>query len=328
MQIEKLSASAFKLWDHCQMAYFIQYVLKWQFRPGKAADLGTITHAALETLAQVKLWQQKNEKKFDTDIGIIDVFNPNIDEIIDKTFNFYVNKPEYKNNVWSAKELKDIHKYVNVVLNHNNGQFNPLNKDIESTEQYINFQIMEPWAVLADGSRLRITGFVDLVTRVNQNTLEITDYKTGSLTDFHSGKAIDIDYAMKDIQLRLYHMALAEKFGCDNNYLLTLFYLKHSKPITITFDCNTLVETKEMIKDRFLSIFNTKIPKLNRSWKCTKFCEYGKNTFENTKIQPTIQFMSNGLAPVGKCMSICDTVQLEINRRSPEWVAQNLKFEK
>jgi hypothetical protein len=282
MEIKKISASSYKLESHCQMAWFIQQVLNWQFRPGKAADLGTITHAALEILAEIRLGQQQNIISIETEIGHINVSDFDIDDIVNRTFHFYVEKPEYKNNPWTNKDLFQVRKYVDVVLNHNNGQFNPLTRVVESTEKYISFEIQEPWAILPDNSYLRITGFVDLVTRVNYNTLEITDYKTGSLTDFHSGADIDVAYAMKDIQLRLYHMALSEEFGCDNNYLLTLFFLKHSKPITVSFDCSSLEETKGMIKEKFLKILNTKIPRLNKTWKCKKFCEYGKNTFENT----------------------------------------------
>lgn len=271
--IEKLSASSYKLFSHCEMAYFIQYVLKWQFRPGKAADKGTICHAVLEIFAQIKLGQQNGLKEVETEIGFIKTEKPDLESILEQVWKFYTTKPEYQNQEWEIKDLKEIKKWVLICLNHNNKQFNPLLRDIVSTEKYINFHINEPWAILPDGSNLRVTGFVDLITRINENTLEITDYKTGSLKDFHTGINIDIQYAMKDIQLRLYHMALAEELGCDNNYLLTLFYLKHAKPITICFDCKDLDTTKEMIKNQFIKILNSKIPKLNRTWKCKKFCE-------------------------------------------------------
>lgn len=329
MDISKISASSYKLHSHCQMAYFISNLLKWQFRPGKAADLGTICHAVLEALALIKLGKQDNLVSVTTEQGlVINTSQYNIENIVEETYAYFTNLKEYQNQKWEVKDLKDIKKYVLIVLNHNNGQFNPLNKEIISTEQRIDFQIKEPWALLPDQTYLRITGFVDLVTRISIDTIEITDYKTGSLTDFHSGATIDIEYAMKDIQLRLYHMALAEKFGCDNNYLLTLFYLKHAKPITVSFDCNTIEETRAMLKLKFLEIVNTGIPKRNRSWKCKKFCEFGKNTFDGVQVKPIQQFLDGQITYPGVNMCICDQVHFEINRRGLGWAQENLKYKK
>ena len=306
------------------MAYYIEYMLNWRYRPGKSADIGTIAHAALEIVAQIKLAKQNRSRNAKTEIGKINVNKFDMNNIIDRTYAFYTSKPEYQNNVWTDKDLRDVRKYVNVVLTHNNEQFNPLKRNIISTEEYLKLEIKEPWAVLPNGDNFKVTGFIDLVTQIDENSYEIIDYKTGKLNDFLTGQEINETFLRNDIQLRLYHLAVAEKFGCDKNYLLTMFFLKYSKPITIALSCDDIIETKEKIKKRFLEIFNTKIPKLNRTWKCTKFCNYGKNTFQDTSVLPIIQFMDNGIARSGQNCTICDQVNLEINRRGPNWVEDNM----
>lgn len=326
MKIEKLSASSYKSWDNCQNAYFIENVLGWRFPPKKAADTGTIAHAALETLAYIKLAKQQGWLQSDTEIGFINIENFCIDEIIEKTYQLYIQKEQFKEHEWTDKDFKDITRYVYVVLDHNNSQFNPLKRHIIGIEQYIKLEINEEWALLPDNSQFKITGFIDLVTQIDHDTLEIIDYKTGRMTDFFSGEDIDFNYlAKKDMQMRFYHWAIAEKYGCDKIYALTMFFLKYSKPITVTFSCDDLIETKERIKNRFLEIKDTLNPKLNRTWRCTKFCPFGKNTFENTQINPIIQFMNNGIANLGNYCTICDQVKFEVDRKGLEWTTNNMK---
>lgn len=262
----------------------------------------------------------------ETDIGEISTNKYDIENIRDKIYYLY-STIKMKHHKWTNADYKDVKKYVDVVLTHNNGQYNPLNKDIIGTEQYINFEIQENWSILPDGSNLRITGFIDLVDKFDENTYEITDYKTGQLKDFLTGQEINSKTLKDDIQFQLYHLALADKYGCDKNYLLTMFFLKFAKPITITLSCDDLENTKQKIKNRFIEIHNTQYPKLNRGFKCTRFCDYGKKTFEGTEIKPIIQFLDNGIAANGQPCKICDQVYLEIQRRGPKWVQENMKKE-
>ena len=324
MDIKKLSASSYKRWDFCQMAYTIENLLGYRFPPGKAANVGTISHSILEILAKIKLGIQKNEKEVDTSIGKIRTDKYDLIHIMEKSYNDYIVKvPHLK---WESKDYQDVKKYVFNALNHNNGLYSPLNKNIISTEQYIKVPVNENWAILSDQQQLNITGFVDLVTQVNKDTIEITDYKTGALTDFLTGQEITSDSLKDDIQLRFYHLAMSELFGCNNNYLLTMFFLKFSKPITISFSCYDLEETKNKIKKRFLEIYNTKLPKLNKSWKCRKFCDYGKTEWKgNNGLPKTIQFMPGQVSEEGSPMCICDAVNFEMNRRGLDWTIENMK---
>lgn len=327
MEIKKISASSYKTWNHCQTAFFIEQILNWKFPAGKAADFGTITHAILEILAQIKIGRQNNLTSVKTKIGNIHINVIDISSIKKQTYDYYINKEPYNKHKWTNKDFTEICSCVDIVLNHNHGQFNPLNRKILGAEEYIKLEIKESWGTLPTGDNLKITGFIDLITQIDENTIEIIDYKTaGKLSDFHTDDDINCDYLLnKDIQLRLYHLSMAEKYGCDKTYLLTMFFLKFSKPITITFSCDDIEITKTKVKDKIEEIYNTHIPKLNRTWKCSRFCSFGKNSFENSNIQPVIQFLDNGIAKYGQNCTICDQVNLEINRHGVEWVQNNLK---
>lgn len=334
MEIKKLSASAYKRHNFCPMAYFIEYNLNYRFPAGKAANLGTIAHSILESLARIKLGLQNNQSEVDTEIGILPTTGYDIDRILDDTYLHFINKEDFKVHIWEPIDYKNVRKFVENALNHNNGAFNPLNRKIISTEQYIKLDVNEDWAILPDGERFKITGFIDLVTEVDKNTIEITDYKTGSLDDFITGKRISYETLYDDIQLRMYHLALANIYGCDKNFILTMFFLKFSTPITISFDCNDLPQTLERIKTKFIEIYNTKIPKLNKTWdrpmsKCRKFCDFGKKEWPGNSMLPkTVQFIDGQVSSVGSNMCYCDAINYEMNRRGPEWVTENLgKYE-
>ena len=321
MLIDKLSASSYKKWSFCQQAFYIENILQHRFPGGKAANLGSAVHTVLEILAQAKLAKQKNELIINTELGELNHNNINIDSLIEQTYQLYSSKEDLKHLNWIEKDYKDIKKYVYKAINHNNGYFNPLNRKIISTEQYINLKIQDSWAVLPDQSQFRITGFIDLITECNTNCLEITDYKSGNPNqDFLSGQKIDEKFLFNDIQLRLYHFACCELYGYDKNYLITLFYLQGG-PITISFTSEDARETKDRIKKRFLEIFNSKIPKLNKSFKCTRFCDYGKNSPD----QAPIQFLDGQISSVGTKMCWCDYVKFETDRRGLQWVQDNLK---
>ena len=66
MQIEKISASAAKTYEGCEMQYYLDYVLKWRFPAGKAANVGTVTHKILEILGKISQ-AQKSGKNFNND---------------------------------------------------------------------------------------------------------------------------------------------------------------------------------------------------------------------------------------------------------------------
>lgn len=325
MNIEKISASAYKLHSHCPHAYFIQYNLKYGFPAGKAADRGTIVHRVLEILAEQKVARQKQDKFFSTaEIGQTESeSNFDIISLARRVYDYQTTE-KMPHHDWEESDFNECMKYINTALKHDGGKYNPLNRNIISTEEYIKIAPEDDWAVLPNGNRLFITGFIDLVTEEGPDVIEISDYKTGRQTDFHTGKELNEKTLRDDIQLKMYHYAATKIYGEDKSYLVTIFFLKTGVPITIYFTPDDLQDTKNKLKEAMNRILLDNFPRRNISWKCGKFCDFGKNTFEGTDIVPLTQILEGGIAKQNETMTICDQVNFEINRHGLDWVVENM----
>jgi hypothetical protein len=67
-----------------------------------------------------------------------------------------------------------------------------------------------------------------------------------------------------------------------------------------------------MIRRKFETIKNTQIPQLNKSWKCTKLCHFGKTTFENTHALPILEYRDGQLCKIDAPMTKCEQIKHEI----------------
>jgi hypothetical protein len=56
---------------------------------------------------------------------------------------------------------------------------------------------------------------------------------------------------------------------------------------------------------------------------CTKLCHFGKTTFENTNIDPIIEYRDNQITPFGKHMTKCEQIRHEIELHGMDHVVQN-----
>ena len=176
------------------MQYFIEYVLGWRGPSGQKADKGTIVHKVLEVLAVIKKAQQDQIKMIDDDVaGTVDAYDYNIDNIIDQAYNHYSKASSH--HKWTAKDLKDCKEWVYKAIEFNNGMFDPRNRTILCPEQHFDFEIKKPWAKYAydtsDGKLegyLALKGTIDLITQVNDSTIEVIDWKTGRRLDLATGQ--------------------------------------------------------------------------------------------------------------------------------------------
>ena len=167
----------------CEQQYFIEYVLGMKSPSGIKADKGTIVHKALEILADIKLAQQQEQSVVDSDImGKIDLNNYSFDIIIEKVYQYYTS--QFAHHDWAVKDYKDCHKWAYKAITDNNAMFDPRNRTIIQSEQRFDIEIKKEWAKykydLGDEKlqgNLAIKGTIDLITKVNDNTLEIIDWK-------------------------------------------------------------------------------------------------------------------------------------------------------
>ena len=94
------------------------------------------------------------------------------------------------------------------------------------------------------------------------------------------------------------------------------------------FDKNDLSSTESLIRKKFEEIKRSKKPKLNKSWKCTKLCYFGKNTFEDhKKISPIIEYRDNQVCKQGEYMTICEQIKHEVEVSGIKTVVDNYTTE-
>ena len=71
-------------------------------------------------------------------------------------------------------------------------------------------------------------------------------------------------------------------------------------------------------EEKFEQIKSTRIPRLNKSWKCTRLCHQGKTTFEGTHIKPQLN-------RYGEVMTKCQQVHQAIEVHGIDAVSQKYK---
>lgn len=302
MIVTYLRSSSLNTLSWCEHKYFCSYVLGIPEISNKAAEIGTIVHKVMEIFTKAKETKQNNQEEFEDDIfGKIKIKEcNNINKIVNDVYVAYTTKSIHK---WESNDLKSCLKHTKNILAFNNGMFDPRKLNVVKGEQYFDLKIPEQWAkykfTTPRGTlegELAIKGTIDLITKIDDNTYEIIDWKTGKYrTDWNTNKLKQYDDFEQDIQLRLYHYATSLLYPKIDNIIITIFYVQAGGPFTIIFHKSDLIKTEEMIREYFEKIKRIAKPKLNITWKCNKFCHYGRNKFEGS--ENTI------------CQDICNSIQ-------------------
>lgn len=314
----------------CEQQYFFEYVLGYKSPSNKKADKGTICHKVLEILAGIKLSQQNNSSIYNDDIlGNIDINNYNLTHIIEQIYSYYTS--QFKHHQWDHQDFKDCRLWVNKALTEHNGIFDPRTREIVQPEQHFDIVIDKPWAEYkyetADGlleGKLAIKGTIDLITKVNDSTLEVIDWKTGKRLDWATGQEKTLDKLYKDPQLKMYHYALSKLYPEIDYIIMSINFINDGGAFSICFDKSDLSDTENLIRKKFEDIKKCKKPKLNKSWKCNKLCYFGKNTFINyDNILPILEYRDNQLTLQGEPMTMCEQVKHDIELYGMKNVVDN-----
>ena len=108
----------------------------------------------------------------------------------------------------TPKDRRDINETVWTFLTHNNGQFDPRLRDVYHPEPHFDIPIEEDWAKFEyeiNGEKvegqLAIKGTIDLVTKIDDDTIEVIDWKTGRRMDWATGEVKD--YKKLEINKRI-----------------------------------------------------------------------------------------------------------------------------
>ena len=319
MIITYFRSSSYNTHTLCEQQYFGEYVLGWRGPSGFKATKGTIVHKVLEILAIIKKTQQDNVLTFQDDIiGLVDINKYDLNLIIEQVYNYYEKAEPY--HKWTNKDLTDCKNWVNKAIQFNNGMFDPRNRNILCPEQHFDFEITKPWAKYSysvDGKKLEgnlaMKGTIDLITLVNDTTIEIVDWKTGRRLDWATGEEKTIEKLEKDPQLRIYHYAIKHLYPHIQNIIFSIYFINDGGPYSICFHDSDLKDTEDMLRHKFEAIKSTKKPRLNKSWMCSKLCHFGKTTFENTHIAPIEEYRDGQVCKIGQVMTKCEQIKHDLD---------------
>lgn len=315
-------------WEYCQTQAYLTYNLGFSSQANIKTDMGSIVHKVLEILAKIKLAEQKGQSFIEDEIVGKLSFDKNwlkptflTKEDIDSENKFRSAKSIYKYNCllkdnhvrygvelvnfvidsvykhftdrlphhdWDNSTRRQVKIMSHIPLDFKNGMFDPRKRDIVSPEGGFDFPIKEDWAILDNGEYLRLKGTIDLVTKIDNDTLELCDWKTGQRMDWAAKDTPAKDYARlcKDTQLMLYYYAVRQKYPEYKNVILSIFFIRDGGPFSLCFDDSTIEKIKLKIRNTYLEIKKCELPKMvsnaQTDFRCTRLCHFYKNNYPNS----------------------------------------------
>jgi len=272
MQIQRVSASAMNSYPSCNFRYFCDQVLRLGQTSGKAATLGNICHEVFELMARLKMRGKTNVDPywlFHRAWGYHTGLRPDLD------IRRYAKRVNKKTGV--PNEMKDytvtMQSFDRVL---DDPYYNPYNLKVIGAEHKFEIDFPGDAFLTRLGKQLFQKGFIDLVHEIDEDTIEIVDWKTGEQKDFHTGEPIDFDYLIRSIQPRLYHMAALVAFPQYKNVIVTFYYTKGDGPISFALDEQHILPTIETCLKFKDTVEADTVIKRNRSWKC-RMCSYDRS---------------------------------------------------
>lgn len=265
MKIEYLSASRLNTYIDCPFKYFLQYHLALPELRGDsiATHKGSAVHEALELYVNKdpdyiqhlkayyerhKVWEFDNRKP-----------NRGFPHPVEK------NCAECK---WLASG--NICSIANRSIEDFDGCPKP---NFEDDLKILEHTIVRPDSVLKrkiigaevafekEYEGFKVRGFMDLLTEIDEETMEVRDYKTGNYTK-------NTDGAFKDLQMRIYSMIAKELFPKYNYVVMTLDYLRKG-PVSVIFSREDDDKTRSFLRDAYSKIENAVSPIRKKSFKCS-----------------------------------------------------------
>lgn len=300
-----LRSSSYSAYDMCQFRYYLEYCLGFKSPSNIKAAMGNVVHKAMELLAKKKLAIQRNEIVVVDDEVTYSLDELNKTNVLTIGFEYY--KKVESHHDWSKTELVLCEKWLDKALAYNEGMFNPLNQNIVFVEDYFDHTFEEDWAKYdyrigndIISGYLGVKGHIDLCVKHNDHMYEIIDYKTGRKYNWAKGTDKTYNDLVEDFQLRLYHLATSLKYTDVDQILVTIYYINDGGPVTVMFEKDDLLKTKNMIVDRFRQMKKVGVPKrIWGDWKCKKLCHYGKSKLRESDSLCTCEQISKEIGQSG-----------------------------
>lgn len=317
MKTDYFRASSINTYADCQFKYFLNYSLGIPSKAGKKAELGTICHLVLEILAKAKKNGRKMfDSKFTTPIYLLDC--------VLKRW-----KQKFPEFGFDDKDREFCRDQIRFVLQ---SKFNPMSLDVIKVEH--QFQLKLNLHGFPEGFELR--GTMDLVTKENNDTIHIIDYKTGQRTDWITGEPKELKDFFKDNQLKFYALVCRLLYPNYKYYMFTIIFTRDGGPFTVTFERQELENMLNWLRQLQAEVkFNSKPTRLkdlrgNQIWKCNNVCQFGifeslyaddeGNLFilehKPNKLKPTMEiggkkYTNLGIPPLRVCDKYYDILKTQ-----------------
>lgn len=266
MKISYLSASRLNTYIACPFKYFLQYHLKLPElnKSGISALKGSAVHEALEKhvggedyesvlknfYADNKVWEADDrkagyihpvEKSCNGCKWAVSAGKETICSIAKRDIKSFDGCPR--------PNFEEDLKLVKYAIYREDS---PLSKKIVGAEVPFDFEI----------EGFKAVGFIDLIIEIDEETVEVIDYKTG--------RSKNEDEAKVDLQMRIYSLIVKSIFPQYKYAIMTLDYLKYS-PVSVAFGPKQDADTREFLIRAYKKILEDTNPSRNKSWLC-RFC--------------------------------------------------------
>jgi len=234
-------------------------------------------------------------------------------DIFNIVYDYYSSRSKHE---WSKTDKKDCWHWIWIPLDLRNGLYDPRKREIYSPEQKFDITLDFDWAKYEyehEGKiisgQLALKGTIDLITRLDERTLEIIDWKSGQRKNWATGDVKTLEYLHNDHQLMLYYYAL-HKLIKDHDIMMTIYYNRCGGPFTPVFEHSHLKKMEKYLQKRFETIKKNSLPKLchpeQKDIKCS-WCSFYKNKFANDN------------------MNMCNRIHEEIKSQGIEEVVEQYK---
>jgi len=283
MDISKVSASRIKTNKDCEFKYFIEYHIKYP--PSREGNIytekGSAVHEALEFWTNAMLESKTDEDKTELDyektlrkfyaktkLWTLDDRRP------DRGFPHPVQKT-CESCPWATKDSRC--SIADTLISEVDGCPRPnFEDDLELVKRTLSRKDYGPLAIKdkklknkvlgtevyfsTELGGVPVRGYMDLVVEVDQDTIEVIDYKSGN-------RAMNYDAAFKDAQVRIYGAVARQKWPEYKYVMVTLHYIRKN-PVTVDLGPKDDELTIKSLQARYKEIVENVRPKRRKSWLC------------------------------------------------------------
>lgn len=302
MKCNSMSASRYKCYGYCEFMYYLTYELGIQQKKKWATENGSFCHEIYEELANAvkegrkpkikRLWVRelveayRNERTIENKFGAEEKIPPlwtlspkalEREKRCDKCPYFsagkcWVTGKKIEDFEGCPRDEFDMSVWLIERVLEDKGRLNPQNKKIIGVEDKFDLEIK-----INDEHTIKMRGFLDVVSELDDETIEIEDYKTGKFTQNYRS-------CLEDPQFLIYYMAGRQMYPRYKWIFITPHWLqrKSGASPTLAFGPDDEARVRQMLIDRYLEIVHNDFPQrrcdrsngfVNFDWLCKAFCD-------------------------------------------------------